>query len=166
MIRKTVRNDIDDIVRIIDQAKAYLKGQGIDQWQDGYPNKEVLLEDIQQGYSYVLEDGHIIGTMSFKVADDPDYARIDGKWLCEGSYGVIHRIVIDDKYKGEGRAKELLEYAIKGCRESHVISLRIDTHQDNRSMRRFLEKNGFIECGMIYIGGVSPRIAYERCLEY
>lgn len=166
MIRKAVRNDIDEMIRIIDQAKAYLKEQGVDQWQDGYPNKEVLLEDIKQGYSYVLEDGPILGTMCFKVADDSDYVRIDGKWLCEESYGVIHRIAIDDKYKGEGRAREFLEYAIKACRESHAVSLRIDTHQDNHSMRRFLEKNGFIECGMIYIGGVSPRIAYERCVEY
>ena len=93
MIRMTEEKDIPHVMEIIHMAQEQFCRMGIDQWQDGYPNKEVLLEDIKQGYSYVLEEGHIIGTMSFKVADDPDYARIDGKWLCEGSYGVIHRIV-------------------------------------------------------------------------
>lgn len=161
MIRKAKLKDIDKIENLIYQAKDYLKKQNIDQWQDGYPNRETLLYDIEKGCSYILMQGQIIGTMYFEIADDPDYLRIDGKWLCEGRYGVIHRLALDDAYKGKSYAKKMLEYAIGICEKEKAVSIRIDTHEKNLSMRRFLEKNGFIECGVIYIRGISPRIAYE-----
>ena len=33
-------------LEIIDQAKAFLKEQGIDQWQKGYPDAECIRRDI------------------------------------------------------------------------------------------------------------------------
>ena len=165
MIRKAKLKDLDDIERLIDQAKHYLKKQNVDQWQDGYPNRETVLRDIHQGCSYILEQDSVIGTMYFNIGDEADYLQIDGNWICEGRYGVIHRIVIDEAYKGKGYAKKLLEHALCICEKEMAVSLRIDTHADNLSMRRFLEKNGFEECGIIYIHGISSRIAYEYTLK-
>lgn len=162
MICKAELMELDKIMDIIDQAKRYLKEKEIDQWQDGYPNREVIYDDILKGQSYVLKHEDVIGTMVLMLQDDPDYKRIDGQWMCQGKYGVIHRIAIDDNHKGKGVAKEFLEFAARQCEENQFESIRIDTHKKNLSMRRFLEKNGFEECGIIYIHGVSPRIAYEK----
>ena len=41
-------------MRLINQAKAYMKEQGIDQWQDGYPNEASIANDIAHDYSYVI----------------------------------------------------------------------------------------------------------------
>ena len=54
-----------------------------------------------------------------------------------------------------------MDEAIQMCLNDNVHSLRIDTHFDNSSMRRFLKKNHFEECGIVYIRGVDKRIAYE-----
>ena len=40
-------------MEIVIEAKAYLKSQNIDQWQDGYPNEEGLLKDIQNDSLYI-----------------------------------------------------------------------------------------------------------------
>lgn len=36
--RKAAEKDINAIMNIINQAQNYFKEQGIDQWQNGYPN--------------------------------------------------------------------------------------------------------------------------------
>ena len=54
--RKTTEKDLDSVIKIIDEAKEFLKINNIDQWQNGYPNKEVILRDIENDHSYVLDD--------------------------------------------------------------------------------------------------------------
>lgn len=63
--RKAVESDINSIMRIIKQAQDYFKEQGINQWQNNYPNLETIRNDISKGYGYVLiNDGKIVGTVS------------------------------------------------------------------------------------------------------
>ena len=51
------------VMTIIRMAQQSFRDQGVDQWQDGYPNEEVILEDIRKGQSYVAEEkGIILGT--------------------------------------------------------------------------------------------------------
>lgn len=161
-IRKANRSDLSDIMLLVRQAQAYLKEHHVNQWQNQYPNEEIILQDIDKKCFYVLEEKHLIGCMYFAVENDPNYEKIDGNWITEGSCGVIHRIIIDSQEKGKGRAKLLLDEAEHMCQENNVTSIRIDTHEDNLSMRRFLKKNSFVECGIILIDGISPRIAYEK----
>ena len=165
IVRKTCDEDVKSIVNIVDQAKAYLKSKNVDQWQDGYPNADTFYEDIKTDTSYVLVDGEqVVGTMRFAVEIDPDYVSIDGKWLTDGKYGVIHRIAVLEACKGKGYARILVDKSIALCKEYGANSLRIDTHEENTSMRRFLSKNGFKECGIVYIRGKDKRIAYELVL--
>lgn len=61
--RRTIKTDVDYIMKIIVQAQDYLKEQGVDQWQDGYPNEEVINSDIDHGYGYVfLKEDDIVAT--------------------------------------------------------------------------------------------------------
>ena len=46
--------DIGEIMEVIEDARQYLKEQGIDQWQDGFPTQEVIVEDIVMHESYVF----------------------------------------------------------------------------------------------------------------
>lgn len=164
-IRKSTQKDIKAIMRLVHQAQTYFKNSGIDQWQDGYPKDENILNDIQKGNSYVLVDTDIIGTMYFALEEDPCYKTIDGSWLTNQPYAVIHRIVVDEAYKGQSLAKKLLDYGIHICQENHIKSIRIDTHHDNQSMQRFLSKNGFKRCGGITLLSGAPRIGFEKIIE-
>lgn len=159
---KTTKNDVFYINKIFDEAKSYLKSKNVDQWQNGYPNSDTVLEDIETNTSYVLKDNNqVIGTMRFLIDTDPDYINIEGKWLSDGKYGVIHRIAVSDASKGKGYAKVLLDHAIALCKEYGVHSIRIDTHEHNYSMQNFLNKHGFIKCGIVYIRKTEKRIAFE-----
>lgn len=165
MIRNSTNKDIKDIISLIHQAQAYFKENNIDQWQDGYPDEAQIFNDIERKHSYVLDDNDIIGTMYFAIEDDESYASIHGQWLTNNQpYAVIHRIVVDNTHKGHGLASQLLQYAIEECLKNNINSIRIDTHKDNLSMQRFLEKNGFILCGDIKLKSGDPRISFEKIL--
>ena len=55
--RKTEAADLDGVMEIVRQAQASLKARGIDQWQNGYPDRPAIEADIARGWSYVLADG-------------------------------------------------------------------------------------------------------------
>lgn len=166
MIRKSNQQDIPHMMKLVKQAQAYFKQNGIDQWQDGYPNEEQLFNDIQLGHSYVYIDNDVIGTMYFAIENDINYAKIDGKWKTDHQpYAVIHRIVVDENIKGQGLARQLLLYAQQICQIQNIHSIRIDTHKDNLSMQTFLKKNGFELCGNIQLQNGAPRIAFEKIIE-
>lgn len=166
IIRKSNQNDLKSIMDLIKQAQLYFKNQDIDQWQDGYPNEDVILQDISTQQSYVIEDDYILGTMFFTFDNDPNYDSIKDDWLTQNqNYGVIHRIVVNNEKKGMGLAKQLLDFAVHESQLNNIKSIRIDTHNDNQSMQRFLLKNGFQLCGHITLESGAPRIAFEKIIE-
>lgn len=161
ILRKTKLNDINRVMEIINQAKQYFKNNNIDQWQEGYPNEESIKEDIMNEEAYVLEDnGKILGTCMVTIQGEPTYHTIDGKWLFNEDYVCVHRIAIDEQYKGAGLASIILDQAIAMYPNFH--SVRMDTHEDNLSMQRFLTKYGFVFCGIITLQNGAPRRAYEK----
>lgn len=164
MIRIANEDDVQSINSLFKQAIAYFKDKGIDQWQNGYPDVVDILEDIEKGYGYVLDiDNKVVGYSAIVLDGDHNYDVIyDGKWLNDDSYGAIHRIVIDNKLKGQGLANQFFVYAKELCLKNNIYNLRVDTHEDNISMQRLIMKNGFNKCGIIYLEDGTPRFAYQK----
>ena len=77
-IRKSTREDIEQIMSIFTTAKEYMSAHGNKtQWGDGYPGEEILKTDIDAGNSYVIvNNGMIVGTFSFIIGKEPTYQVI------------------------------------------------------------------------------------------
>ena len=168
-IRKTPPEDLDLLVPIFDEARKTIAALGIDQWQNGYPNREVISADIKNGQSFcVLGDGEIIGTFAMIIDGEPTYDEIfDGKWLTgdgRGHYYAIHRVAISIKCRGKGISTAIISYCAEEAKKANKISLRIDTHRGNVVMRKMLEKHGFSHCGTIYLESGDERVAYEKMI--
>ena len=168
-IRKTTQNDLADILPIFDEARATIAQLGIDQWQNGYPNRAVILADIDKLQSHcVLVDGEICATFALIDDGEPTYDKIfDGEWLTgngQEHYFAIHRVAISVKCRGKGISTEIINYCSKKAQKAGKKSLRIDTHRGNVVMRRMLEKHGFSHCGTIYLESGDKRVAYEKIL--
>ena len=164
--QKATDEQFGQVMIIIRHAQAYLKEAGLDQWQNGYPNEDVILQDIQRGNSYVLQkQGQVLGTAVLEFDGDPNYENIyGGQWLSDEPYGAIHRIAVEKNHKGSNLASIMIREMEELCRERNVRSLRVDTHRDNQSMKRMLQKNGFHYCGVIFLADGSPRGAWEKVL--
>lgn len=78
IIRETKKEDLKQVMEIIRMAQKLFKESGINQWQDGYPNKEVLLGDIRKRQSYVAEEeGRLIGTAVLSPERESTYEKIE-----------------------------------------------------------------------------------------
>ena len=97
----------------------------------------------------------IVAYFALLPSPEPTYDRIDGAWLTDEPYGVIHRMASYPDVHGIFSA--VIDYAA-----ARYPRLRIDTHRDNRIMRNLIEKHGFTYCGVIRLADGSPRLAYER----
>lgn len=157
-IRKAEAGDLNRIMEIYAFARRFMAESGNpNQWVNGYPERELIEQDIEKGDLYVMEaDGRIFCAFSFPVGPDPTYAVIeDGAWP-EGDpeYGTIHRIA------GDGSVHGLLPRCVDFCFQL-VDVIRIDTHEDNKIMQRQIEKCGFLYCGNIRSRNNTLRRAYE-----
>ena len=64
--------DIPQIWSILKEAIQRRKEDGSNQWQDGYPNPELIQNDIENGYGYVLAIGDtILGYTALLISDEP-----------------------------------------------------------------------------------------------
>lgn len=168
-IRLSKIEDIPEIAIIIDDAKAYLKSQKIDQWQNGYPNATQVENDIKNGESYVVvnDENEIMATSMFTLRKEPTYKEvIDGEWMVSENekYGVIHRMAIKKEFRKFGLATFMFHEFHLQLLEKKVRSLKIDTHEDNLGMQSLLKKLGYKYCGIIYTDYNAKRLAFEKVI--
>ena len=150
--RKAEPADAERIMEIIRQAQAQMRALGSLQWQDGYPARTDIDNDIARGYGYVFEKsdaaenpaaaetpqkydkgtvpGGVIAYGAAVFDGEPAYGAIDGAWLTGGDYVVLHRLAVADGEKGRGVAAEFLHRVETLAQERGVKAFRIDTNFD------------------------------------
>lgn len=159
IIRKSRAEDIDQIIKVFQSARRYMRANNnMSQWNENYPGKVDILNDINNGNSYVGigKDGELVMTFSFIIGEDPTYKIIkEGEWLNNEIYGTIHRIASNGKIRG------VLKAACDFC-FNEIGNIRIDTHKDNLPMLKALKDLDFQRCGIINCRDGSPRIAFQK----
>lgn len=165
-LRRAQLTDLDQIMNIIEQAKAHLKEVGSPQWQDGHPNRQILTEDISRQINWVLMNGHqIAGTASLQLTPDPAYQVIhQGQWAQPNApYATIHRIAINDQFRGQGMGKLLFSNLLTVGVMQGLQNFRFDTHQMNKPMQALGQKFNFIQRGIVLVDDQidRERIAFE-----
>ena len=165
--RQAVPREAPLIMQIIRQAQARMRAAGSSQWQDGYPAPGHISADIGRGCGYVLcrpgvrECRAIIAYGAVAFDGEPAYEALEGEWLTDGPYVVVHRMAVADGERGKGVAAEFLRHVEEMARERGIGAFRIDTNHDNHPMLRLLERTGFTPCGkVVYRSG--ERLAFEK----
>lgn len=162
---KANTKDIDLIITFINDAKEFLKSKGVDQWQGEYPNRQSIEDDIAKETGYLIaENGIAVGYCCVDFGGESAYDDLAGEWLSFGDYAVLHRLTVSGKYRSKGFADAAFSLAEKIALENGVFSIKTDTHEDNKTMRYLLNKNGYTYCGRVsYPQG--DRIAFEKILK-
>jgi RimJ/RimL family protein N-acetyltransferase len=155
-IHPTAETDKKTILRLYGKAREFMKANGNpNQWGIGAPNECSLTKDIANQASFIVIDkGKIIGTFALYHYDG-NYLKINGNWLNDEPYVVIHRLASGEKGVGSFILSSI-------C--SRFRNVRIDTHKDNIPMQNLLKKMGFVRCGTILLldKDNSPREAYMK----
>ena len=68
LFRQAQIEDLEAIWQIILYAKETMRQRGSQQWQDGYPFRETIAQDIVHCYGYVVEEqGEVIAYMAISI---------------------------------------------------------------------------------------------------
>ncbi|KRN30761.1 acetyltransferase [Liquorilactobacillus mali] len=169
-IRLATQDDISKMLVIVKEAQQLLASEGIPQWQNGYPSKETLLDDIAKEISYVLiVDQEVAGFAALLQEPDNNYQKITaGKWLNTENthYTTIHRIAVSAHFHGQHLAETFIHHLISISCSLGFNQIRIDTHEKNTRMRHLIKKIGFAYSGVVYMNNNSEdcRNAYQLFL--
>ena len=159
-IRLAFPNEVDAVMKVIEDARKTLAKAGSDQWQNGYPDADTIIEDIISGQAYVaLDEGDLLAYAAVTKSPESAYEAIyEGKWQGgETEYLVFHRIAVAADVQGQGVAQTFLEGLIEGF---DYLDFRSDTHAKNKAMQHIFEKLGFKQVGKVPVDG--ERLAYQK----
>ena len=122
---------------------------GIDQWDDTYPNTEIINEDLNVGNYYVAEiDGTIIGGVNIDKNQDDTYLALDWEDKSD-SFLVVHRLGVKEKFWNKKIGKELMLFTEKLVIEKGLKSIRLDTYSGNPKAMEFYRRLGYTELASI-----------------
>ena len=157
-VRDAATEELSQIMKIYEYAQDYMIRNGNPtQWGHSYPDAAMIRSDIEKRLCKVVYDAQgIHGVFTMLKDGEPNYDHIEGgQWLNNDPYLTIHRVA------GDGQVHGIFSAIVEYC--SRISgNIRIDTHADNLTMQKCIEKNGFTRCGVIYVEDGTPRFAYQR----
>lgn len=155
-INRLSASQLEEIEGIYEVARAFMRESGnATQWGTNYPERSIILSDIEKGELYGVYGESLEGVFVFTEGGDPTYSYIEGQWLDARPYRAVHRVA------SAGHVRGILSIIMDYC-FSRCDNIKIDTHENNIVMQKALEKYGFSRCGTIYLENGDSRIAYQK----
>lgn len=164
LFRQAKISDLPAIMRIIEAAVSRMLSEGKCQWNENYPRDEHILADIGNGVGHVLEErGEVIAYGAVVFTGEPAYDCLEGDWLTNGRYVVVHRMAVDMQSQSRGVGRRFLNSVEHVAAQQGIGSFRIDTNFDNDRMLALLARCGFEFTGLVRYP-TGERRAFEKLI--
>lgn len=164
MIRKAFPKDLNEIKKLTEACAIALQQQKIFQWNENYPSREKLQNDILKEQLYVYkEQESIIAIIVLTPKMDSVYENIN--WLSKTDKNLyVHRLATHPNFWGKGYARKMMDFAEEFARKNNFTSIRLDTFSQNKRNHRFYEVRGYIRLGDVYFPHKNefPFHCYEK----
>ena len=140
-------SQLDEIFSLYQKAIIIMENDGIHQWDEIYPDKAVLEEDINKNQMYIgIKDQKI--AVCFVLSEECDEEYKNGKWeYPEARFTVIHRLCVNPDFQKQGIATQTMEYLERLCKSEGYDSIRLDCFTENPYSRKLYEKAGYYVVG-------------------
>lgn len=147
--RRAAADDLPRVLALYSGAVQCMKNAGIDQWDELYPDRMTLCEDIGKGEMYLLsgEDGPVSAVVLNSV-QDPEYTAVDWKFP-DLPVAVIHRLCVDAGAQGKGVGGSTLRRAEELLRQEGYRCIRLDAFPKNPAALKLYESNGYRLAGHV-----------------
>ncbi|MFZ0931944.1 MAG: GNAT family N-acetyltransferase [Syntrophobacteraceae bacterium] len=147
-IRPAYIEDLDVLHGIVRNATRRLDAQGIPQWDEIYPNREILEKDIERQEMCVIEvEGQVAGLIVINEDQPAEYAAVE--WACAGRALVVHRLTIAPVHQRCGLASLLMDFAEDTAANEGYNCLRLDAFTLNPAACTLYENRGYRKAGAV-----------------
>ena len=141
--------NLQEILGIFSAAIKEMNKYNISQWDEVYPDKYTIENDIRKKQLYIGKiDSEIVCV--YVLNSDCDEQYINGNWQYpNATYGVIHRICVNPKFQNQGIGILTLNHIEVQLRSEGVETIRLDAFSLNPFALKMYYKQGYIKVGEV-----------------
>jgi ribosomal protein S18 acetylase RimI-like enzyme len=164
-IRRARKEEIDEIMELIAKCVQVMQAGGSDQWDEHYPNREIISLDMERGSLWVCEENNAVaGILVLDEHQSEQYEEIE--WTeTQGPHLIMHRLAVHPEVQGKGIARRLSTYAEEYARQNGYSSIRLDTYAKNTRALALYPKLGYDFRGEVsFPGRIAKFPVFEKVL--
>ena len=137
----------EEVFSVFSAAIINMEKQEIHQWDEVYPDKATIAEDIARNQMYIGKiDNNIAVCFVLSEEYDEEYKNGQWKWP-EARFCVIHRLCVSPDFQNQGIAAKTLNYIENLCKSQGYDSIRLDCFTENPFSRKLYDKAGYSVVG-------------------
>ena len=145
-IRLIEEHELNKVKSIYDNVVKEMNLRGLYNWNESYPNTEIIFKDISNKHLYGIEtSGEIVA-----VATINDYAYDvynDIAWQVDGPFLSFHRIAVSPSHRGKGYGRKMIDFVEKMAKEKKCNSIRISAYHKNENAVNLYKNLGYVHVG-------------------
>jgi GNAT superfamily N-acetyltransferase len=155
-VRLAAKEDVPVIAEMLDEATAYVRTKGSDQWRVPFPQDD-LRGRVARGELYVVDvDGEPAATFTL-LLDDPFF------WGGRPPDAVyLHKLAVRRAFAGRKLGEQIVDWIVAEAAARGREYVRLDCQRDLRGIRAYYERLGFELCGEKTKGPNRAWALYER----
>lgn len=166
MIEKALVSDLEKVYSLTKSCAKHMTSQGVFQWNEAYPSKEILQQDIELQQLWKLSlDNKILGIIVLTEIEDIEYKKVN--WLTENNRNLyVHRLAVHPHLQRKGYAQKLMDFAENYALKNNNKSIRLDTFSQNKRNQTFYKKRNYTQLEAIYLPNQSeyPFYCFEKLM--
>lgn len=137
------QKDLSKIFSMFKRSIMLMESQGIYQWDEIYPNEDILFEDISKKQLYICYmDNKFVSAFVLNKEYDKEYDSGDWKYT-DGEYIIVHRLCVDSKLQNCGIGYASMSVAERIAKSMGAESLRLDCFSENPFALRLYRNLGY-----------------------
>ncbi len=159
-VRLADEQDLPGLMKLLSDCIRKMRSIGLDQWDEIYPNEQMMRADVlgQHLYVFVASD-QIVASWVLNTQQEPEYAAV--AWQSPLSIvAVVHRLMVNPDYEGNGFASAAMRSAeVEAVRRGYT-AIRLDAFSLNQRALCLYRRLGYVD-----VGAVKFRKGLFRCFE-
>lgn len=141
--------DLPSVLNLVADCITHMRSQGIEQWDEIYPDEATLALDLQSQTLYLYRsEESLVGCAVLNTIQEPEYAAVPWTLRAE-PVGVIHRLMIHPRTQGKGIARTFMKHMETRARELGIPTLRLDAFTENPRAVALYESLGYRRAGLV-----------------
>lgn len=162
--RLAAQDDFKEVVSLLEGSIERMRSQGIDQWDEIYPNAEYVQKDIDNNRAYVmLEDDKIVSSIVITEEQENAYLTAEGWKYNDGNIVCIRRLYVKPDLQNNGIGERTVKHAEEVIKGNGYASIRFDAFSNNKPLLRMVEKLGYENAGTVMFRK-GPYYLFEKLI--
>lgn len=147
--RKAKEQDLEEIFLVFTEAIEEMIRNNIFQWDEIYPDKILISDDIRNEQLYIgIMENKIVSVYVLNQECDEQYQN--GNWEYPNStFAVIHRLCVNPHFQNKGIGSTTLKHIHNQVQKLGIETIRLDSFTLNPYAVKMYEKLGYNKVGYV-----------------